>query len=71
MKYKNNDFCSGNKLFKQFIEDPINPFCKEWSSLEYYNYERGLNMNEIKCRCLNQNFITEENFCEICNAYIY
>lgn len=71
MKYKNNDFCSGIELSEQFYDDSINPFSKEWSSLEYYNYERGFDMNDMKCRCLNQNLISEKDFCEICNAYIY
>ena len=71
MKHKNNDFCSGNILTEQLIEDSINTFGNEWTTLEYYNDVRGFEKNEIKCRCLNQNLITEADFCELCNAHIY
>lgn len=70
MNYKDNDFCAEEEVSEQSIEYEINPFCRERSPIEYYNWERGLKNQVRKCRCTNEDLLSND-FCEICNAYIY
>lgn len=70
MYNKDSNFCSEEDYAEQLNCEKINPFCKERSSIDYYNWERGYNENEIKCRCMNQDHVSVEDFCEICVAYI-
>ena len=67
---KDNEFCAGEEGSEQNNENTNNPFCKELSPIEYYNYERGLDNSIRKCRCTNQELLVND-FCEICNAYVF
>ncbi len=71
MKNKGNDFCSEVEKSEQTICDLENPFCKERSPIEYYNFQRSFQQDEIKCRCSNQDLVTGDDFCEQCNMFIY
>lgn len=71
MMSKGNDFCSEEEKSEQTISVLENPFCKERSPVEYYNFERNFKKNEIKCRCSNQDLVTGGDFCEQCSMHIY
>lgn len=71
MKYEDNDFCSEEEESEQPNYELENPFCKERSPIEFYNFQRNFKQNEIKCRCSNQDLVAGDDFCEQCNMYIY
>ena len=67
---KVNEFCSELKESEQTNKSMSSTFCKERSPIEYYNCEKGIGNGIKKCRCTNQELLIDE-FCEICNAYIF
>jgi hypothetical protein len=70
MNCKDSDFHSEEEESEKSNGDTINPFCKERSPIEYYNWERDLKEQERKCRCTNEDLLSDD-FCEKCNSYIY